>query len=168
MTPRNTIAGLLISALITAVPDVGFAASACGEQRITPGQLDQALSDGVDTGLLLFDTRSRQSFLTGTIPGAVGAGILQERIDGTHEDRQGTLFVIVTEEGLADSALQDWIKRLCDRKIDTYVLDGGIKGWRAQGFELEDPAQRLTLPGTVPFVIPRGLCEMNEPVQEYN
>jgi thiosulfate/3-mercaptopyruvate sulfurtransferase len=168
MTPRNAIAGLLISALITGMPVVGFAASACGEQRITAAQLDQALKDGVDTALVLFDTRSRQAFLSGTIPGAVGASTLQQKIDGPHEDRKGALFVIVTKEGLADSALQGWIKRLCDRKIDTYVLDGGIQGWRAQGFELEDPAERLTVPGTVPFVIPRGLCEMNEPVQEYN
>lgn len=162
------IGGLLLTGLIALGADAALAASPCGKRQMTPAQLNQALSDDVAASILVLDTRARQDFLAGTIPGAVNTDMLQKKIDGTHEDRQNAYIVVVTKKGRLDSARQAWVKRLCDRDIETRILQGGTDSWQAQGFGLELPEERLTLPGTVPFIIPRGLCEMNEPVQEFN
>lgn len=47
------------------------------------------------------------------------------------------------------------------------ILDGGMGAWLAHGGAVEQPGEAYVRPGTVPFTIPRGLCEMNTPAQEY-
>ena len=46
-------------------------------------------------------------------------------------------------------------------------LSFGLDAWRAAALPVEVPQSEFMRPGTVPFVIPRGICEMNEPAEVY-
>jgi rhodanese-related sulfurtransferase len=165
---RRAIGGLLVLVFAAIAPNPGRAAEQCGTQQVSPAALSQTLMEGNDANLLLIDTRSRHDFLVGTLPTAITVGKLQDIIARTHEDRQDAYVVVVTKDGGLDDTTLEWVERLCAEGVETWVLQGGINGWLAAGIGLEKPEDRLTVPGNVPFVIPRGLCEMNDPVLEYN
>jgi thiosulfate/3-mercaptopyruvate sulfurtransferase len=164
---RHAIGGLLVLAIAAIAPNLGRAVEQCGTQQVSPTALSQTLMDGKDANLLLIDTRSRRDFLVGTLPTAITVGKLQDIIAGSHEDRQDAYVVILTKDGGLDDTTLDLVERLCAEGVETWLLQGGINGWLAAGIGLEKPEDRLTVPGNVPFVIPRGLCEMNEPILEY-
>jgi thiosulfate/3-mercaptopyruvate sulfurtransferase len=165
---RRAIGGLLVLVVATIAPNPSRAVEQCGAQQISPAALNQTLVEGNNANILLIDTRSRDDFLVGTLPTAITVAKLQDIIAGTHDDRQDAYVVVVTKEGDLDDATLDWVERLCAGGVETWILQGGINGWLAAGIGLEKPEDRLTVPGNVPFVIPRGLCEMNDPVLEYN
>jgi thiosulfate/3-mercaptopyruvate sulfurtransferase len=168
MRRLQVIAGLLAVALAMVAPKPGSAAEPCGAQRMTPATLDRALAKDNAANVLIMDTRSREDFFAGTVPGAINAEALQDIVAGIHTDSRGAYVVVVTEDGGLEGAALVWVGQLCDRGIETWVLQGGVSGWLAAGFGLEKPEDRHIVPGTVPFIIPRGLCEMNNPVQEFN
>jgi rhodanese-related sulfurtransferase len=165
---RCATGGLLILAVATIAPKAGRAAGQCGAQQMAPATVNQTLMDGGGANVLLIDTRNREDFLAGTIPTAINTATLQDIIAGAHEDRQDAYVVVVTRDGDLDGATLEWVGRLCDGGIEVWGLRGGINGWLAAGYGLEKPEDRFSSPGNVPFVIPRGLCEMNDPVLEYN
>lgn len=165
----NPVVSFLVLVLLLGRADGVLASAGCGEQEMSPAQLNDILSEGDGADYLVLDVRSGEDFLVGTIPGAINIGQLQEIIaDDAHQDVDNKPVLVVTVDGMPDDSLRKWIAKLCDEDVKVSVLQGGIRGWRAQGLVLENPMERLTVPGTVPFVIPRGLCEMNAPAQEYN
>jgi len=168
MQRRTMLALSLLLGLIISNPGAALAASKCGEQQITPARLNQILTGGESANILLLDARSRQNFFAGTIPTAISTAKLQDMIDAAHQDSNDATVIVVTRDGLADGPLREWIEQLCEKDVKILILQGGIRGWQAQGFALEKPKDRLIAPGEVTFVIPRGLCEMNAPVQQYN
>jgi rhodanese-related sulfurtransferase len=130
-----------------------------GPQSIDPIALDQWLDDR-DPPLML-DVRSRAEYLAGTVPGALDAG---SNPDGFLPDSQGGVAVLVTTEA---TLLEAWHARLSAFGYQVHVLDGGLPAWRAAGLPVEQPEPGFVRPGTVPFVIPRGICEMNEPAEVF-
>ena len=112
---------------------------------------------------LLLDIRGREAYLSGTLPGALDAG---SNPAGYLPDNRGGEVVLIT--GVPPPRnLAGWTRRLERVGHRVHVLAGGLAAWRAAGGEVVDPEESFTRPGSVPFVIPRGLCEMNEPAQVY-
>ena len=110
---------------------------------------------------LLLDVRPRAEYLAGTIPGALDAGSDPE---GFLPDARGGVAVLLTAES---TPLASWHDRLSGFGYEIHVLQNGIAAWRAAGLPVEVPQAEFVRPGTVPFVIPRGICEMNEPAEVY-
>lgn len=164
---HRAISGLLAMAVAITAPNTGGTADQCGTQQIAPSSVSQALAKDGGAKLLLIDTRSSDDFFAGTIPTAIFVAKLQDIVRGAHEDSQSAFVVVITKNGSLDDTVLAWVRRLCAGGVETWVLQGGINGWLAAGIGLEKPEDRLTVPGNVPFVIPRGLCEMNDPVLEY-
>ena len=115
---------------------------------------------------LLLDVRGREAYLQGSLPGALDAGIDPA---GFLPDGRGGEVVLISKAGITvDSiSLADWLTRLADFNFRVIILKGGFAAWRAAGLPVERHASSFTRPGTVPFVIPRGLCEPGEPAQIY-
>jgi rhodanese-related sulfurtransferase len=110
---------------------------------------------------LILDVRGREAYLGGTIAGALDAGTDPV---GFLPDSRGGEAVLIVPEGAAS---EGWRARLRRFGYRVLVLEGGIEGWRTAGFSVAMPEAGFVRPGTVPFVIPRGLCEMNEPAQVF-
>lgn len=110
---------------------------------------------------LLLDVRPRAEYLAGTIPGALDAGSDPE---GFLPDARGGVVILLTAES---TPLASWHDRLSRFGYEVRILKNGMAAWRAAGLPVEVPQAEFVRPGTVPFLIPRGICEMNEPAEVY-
>ncbi|MEA3276016.1 MAG: rhodanese-like domain-containing protein [Pseudomonadota bacterium] len=117
--------------------------------------------DRADAPLIL-DVRGRGAYREGTIADALDAG---QDPAGFLPDSRGGDVVLVLPEG---ASAKSWRARLADYGYRVQVLAGGMPGWRAAGLPEERPEVSYTRPGTVPFVIPKGLCELNEPSHTFD
>ncbi len=131
-------------------------------ERIEADELNRRLHSV--TPPLVLDIRGRDAYLAGSLPQALNAGTDPA---GFLPDGRGGDLVLITPQPLDEAQLQPWVKRLVNAHHRVWVLRGGIDAWRAAGLPLVETEQVYTRPGTVPFVIPRGLCEGAEPAQEY-
>jgi len=154
---------LLAMSLLSVALAAAMASGMCGTQGLEARKLARIMRDD-STSIIVLDLRGRQAYLAGTVPGAVDPGNSPEEF---RLDARGGIVILVTEEGATDKNAEKWVKALCRRNIDARVLKGGVAAWLAAGLKLEKPEDRFVKPGTVPFVIPRGLCEMNEPAQVF-
>lgn len=149
--------GRFLAALLLAL----LVATAGGGERpdpLTPGALAEWLAQA-DPPLVL-DVRGTEAYRAGTVPGALDAG--RDAAGFTPDGRGGAVVLIAG----ASDALPGWRARLTAAGHAVYLLQGGMVAWRDAGLPLEF-GTRYVRPGTVPFVIPRGLCEMNEPAQVF-
>ncbi len=113
---------------------------------------------------LVLDVRGREVYRAGTLPGAFNAG--RDPFGYLPDDSKEPVVLVVPVE--ADSKfIEAWRRRLADAGHEVWVLDSGFSGWKAIGGAVETSDVSYTKPGRVPFVIPRGLCEGNEPAQTY-
>lgn len=110
---------------------------------------------------LILDLRDADAYSVGTIPGALRGGFDPE---GFLPDGRGGTAVLI-EPGDAPRRAA-WARRLRGAGYTVLVLAGGFSAWRAAGLPVETPGG-FAVPGTTPFIIPRGLCEQNEPAQEH-
>jgi len=127
---------------------------------IAPDQLSTWL-DGADPPLLL-DVRGRVAYRAGSLPGALDAGADPA---GFLPDGRGGDVVLLMEEG---APTEPWHARLANFGYRVHVLAGGLEAWRAAGLPTSIAEASFVRPGTVPFVIPRGICEMNEPAEVFD
>ena len=111
---------------------------------------------------LLLDVRDRAAYRDGTLPGALDAGTDPA---GFLPDSRGGDVVLVLSD---DAQLAPWRLRLTDFGYRVHVLAGGMSAWRAAGFPVQRPETEFVRPGTVPFVVPRGICEINEPAEVFD
>lgn len=111
---------------------------------------------------LLLDIRGRAAYLDGTVSGALDAG---SDPAGFLPDSRGGDAVLIPA---MNQDLKPWYARLADYGYRVNVLNGGIVDWHAGGLPVERPETSFVRPGTVPFVIPRGICELNEPVEVFD
>jgi len=132
-------------------------------QTINPELLLSKLQQ--NPSLLLLDIRDRASYEQASLPGTVFAG---SNPHGYLPDAKGGEVVLVTKARPDLQQLTAWSLRLKDFHFQVYLLGGGVEKWQQQGRPIVRHLQSYVIPGTVPFVIPRGLCEANEPAQEYH
>ena len=111
---------------------------------------------------LILDVRGRVAYREGTIAAAMDVG--QDPAGFLPDGRGGDVVLVLPEGALADS----WRARLVDYGYRVRVLAGGMQSWRAAGLPEEKPEVSYTRPGTVPFVIPKGLCELNDPSHSFD
>ncbi|MBF0267726.1 MAG: hypothetical protein HQL44_03950 [Alphaproteobacteria bacterium] len=123
-----------------------------------------ALADALvsSTPPLVLDARGRDHYAEATIPGAINAG----------RDPKGFLpstgsgpMVLILKKGTSSFLKKSWIDRMTPYGYKVSILNGGFEAWQAAGLPVETPASGHVKPGSIPFIIPRGLCEANTPAQ---
>jgi len=149
------IAAVLASSAAGAAPDAATGISAA--------QLTELLEAGGDVPLVL-DVRGLEAHREGTIPGALHVGMDPAAYLPTVSER---IVVLVLPEPYTAAYLGAWVRRLGNAGYLVRRLEGGMPAWRAAGLPVSTPEHVYSRPGTVPFVVPRGLCEMEEPAQEF-
>lgn len=156
---RRLLQPVIAAAIILAAATPSF-----GEATgISPTQLAGLLDENGKVPLVL-DVRGREAHREGTVPGAVHvgtnpAGFLPPALEMS--------VVLVLPEPYDPAYSQAWAGRLEDAGLSVRWLEGGLPAWRAAGFSLAKPEHEYRKPGTVPFIVPRGLCEMEAPAQEF-
>ena len=155
---RNNKFRICLGLLLLGLPFVSSA-----QQVVSPEKLMNWLNTSEPP--LLLDIRGHEMYMTGTIMGAVDAGLDPQ---GYLLRKQINSIVLITSVPSDRANIRLWIKRLdIIPDGDIYLLQGGIDAWQAAGFPLEKVEEGYAEPGTVPFVVPKGLCEMEEPAQRF-
>lgn len=113
---------------------------------------------------LVLDVRGRTSYRSGTVPSAIDGGIDPKGfLPGGSQD----VIVLILDEGTDAALIDAWFNRLVDAGHKVWILEKGLDGWIKAGGEVVEPTVTYTKPGTVPFVIPKGLCDGSEPAQVF-
>ncbi len=131
-------------------------------QTISPEKLMRWLNSNEPP--LLLDIRGHEVYMTGTIMGAVDAGLDPQ---GYLPRKSGKSMVLITDDPDTGANIRSWIQRIDIPENKVYLLQGGINAWQAAGFPVEIVEEVYVEPGTVPFVVPKGLCDMREPAQRF-
>lgn len=116
-------------------------------------------------GVYVIDVRPKQVYLSGTVPGAVSAPADPA---GFFADGRGGPVLLVTGPDMPSGHLQKWRDRLTGFGFaPIHHIDGGFPVWVKRGGAVEKPTDVFVKPGTTPFIIPRGICELNAPAQVF-
>jgi thiosulfate/3-mercaptopyruvate sulfurtransferase len=144
---------------------IGISGSGCAQdelQHIAASELKQWISDGRD--LEIIDVRGKLVYQTGAIAGSVNAG----------NDPRGYLpavhsapIILIAPHGMSEKDLEVWVQRLQKSRQQLWILSGGIDAWVDLGEPLVEPDSEYTRPGTVPFLVPKGLCDQGESAQRF-
>ena len=111
---------------------------------------------------LVLDVRGRSAYRAATVAGALDAGI--DPAGYLPDDSKVPVVLIIPVD--ADPVfIEAWFKRLANAGHDVWILDRGLAAWVEAGGQIEKPEVTYTLPGRVPFVIPKGVCETKKPAQ---
>lgn len=152
----SRVNGIVFLALLATAP------RAMAEQLLAPVDLARWLA-GDDIPLII-DVRGREAYRTGTVDGALDAG---QDPAGYLPDGRGGPVVVLAPSPWPEAERRRWVARLEMAHHTVYRLQGGVAEWQAAGLPVVAPQESFVRPGTVPFLIPRGLCEANEPAQSY-
>lgn len=144
----------------------GPSGTAASADQVLPRLSAEAVAAALasSTPPLVLDVRGRGVAAQGTIAGAVNAGTDPS---GFRPDGQDSQTVLLTEWPPAPDLLTAWRQRLESFGYAVSVIDGGYAAWRQAGLPVDIDRGRLIKPGSVPFTIPRGLCEANTPAQVF-
>lgn len=153
---------ILIGELLAFVLLLGSGDLSAGWPVVSAREL-QAWLEEPDPPLIL-DVRSRVDYNAGTIVGALNAGIDPK---GYLADGRGGRLVLLIQHSANAAVINAWVARLTDAGHEVWLLQGGLAGWIKSGGVIETPEFSYTRPGSVPFQIPRGLCEMGEPAHVF-
>jgi thiosulfate/3-mercaptopyruvate sulfurtransferase len=151
------IAGLLAFFLLLGSGDVSARWSVVSAKEL------QVWMQEADPPLVL-DVRSRANYNAGTIVGALNGGVDPK---GYLADGRGGRLVLLTRSEADAAVIDAWVARLVDAGHVVWVLQGGLAAWSKSGGAIETPVFSYTRPGSVPFLIPRGLCEMGKPAHVF-
>lgn len=152
-----------IKVLLTVVLLLPGTAGAVDLEPLEPAELAALLE--TPRPPLLLDIRGAKTYRAGSLPGALDAGRDPE---GFLPQAAKSEVVLLPAADTPDERLQAWAQRLGAKERRLYYLAGGVAAWQEAGHEVERHDQSYTRPGTVPFTIPRGLCEMNTPAKVYD
>jgi rhodanese-related sulfurtransferase len=130
---------------------------------VTPAELSAWL-EARPADVVVLDIRGSPAYRRGTIEGAMDVG--SDPAKAVTDGRRG-IVVLLAEEPSDLALVVRWTDKLRRAGHTVRVLAGGLPAWQAAGLPVVEPTRGLVRPGTVPFVIPRGLCESRDPVQEY-
>ena len=138
------------------------ASAVAAEETLAPQELVSWLRSADPP--LVIDVRGREAYQAGTLDGALDAGLDPA---GYLPDGRGGPLVLLAPPRWGDTERSRWVTRLESARHRVYLLEGDVTAWRAAGLVLISPDSSYVRPGTVPFIIPRGLCESNEPAHRY-
>lgn len=155
---------LLVTDLLVVLLLLGSGDLSAARWPTTSPQQLQEWMDTTDPPLIL-DVRGRAGYRAETIAGALDGGIDPR---GFLPDDGGGRLVLLLPEVVAEQLVDDWFRRLSNAGYQVWILDGGLAGWIDAGGATEIPEFTYTRPGSVPFLIPRGLCEGGEPSQVFD
>lgn len=111
---------------------------------------------------LVLDVRGRSVYRTATVAGATDAGI--DPLGYLPDDSKDPVVLIIPVD--ADNEfIGAWYKRLANAGHEVWILEGGLAAWVVAGGQIENHDTTYTLPGSVPFIVPKGLCEGGKPAQ---
>lgn len=113
---------------------------------------------------LLVDVRGRSEAASASIPRAINAGSdpLAFRPDGT-----GSAVILIVPWPAEPSLVTGWRDRLEAFGYKVSILDGGFPAWKDAKLPIEERSEPQIRPGSLPFTIPRGLCESNTPAKVF-
>lgn len=115
--------------------------------------------------LYVVDIRPKSDYVNGTVPGAIS---VPTDPTGFIADGRGGPAVLVAGSDASPTRLAEWRRRLEAFGFSpVHHIEGGFGAWVAAGGPIEEPADVYVKPGTLPFVIPRGICELNSPALIY-
>lgn len=115
--------------------------------------------------LYVIDIRPKSNYLAGTVPGAIS---VPADPAGFIADGRGGPVLMVAGADTSPTRLADWRRRLGTFGFSPiHQIEGGFETWVAAGGPIEKPADVYVKPGTFPFIIPRGICELNTPALVY-
>ncbi|MCW8980426.1 MAG: rhodanese-like domain-containing protein, partial [Altibacter sp.] len=113
---------------------------------------------------LILDVRGRADYHSKTIAGAMNAGVDP---NGYLADGRGGRLVLLIRDEVNNENIAAWFSRLVNAGHEVWILQGGLAGWIEAGGATETPEFSYTRPGSVPFLIPRGLCEGGQPAHVF-
>lgn len=114
--------------------------------------------------MMLLDVRGRDAYAKATLAGAINGGLDPKGfLPGSNQDP----VVLIIAKSAGNDFTRSWVDRLKNAHLDVYVFSAGIKEWVEQGGEVFAAETFYSKPGTVPFRIPKGLCEEGEPAQRF-
>lgn len=113
---------------------------------------------------VVIDLRPEADFAAGTVAGALRGEPDPGMFAPPGDIREAVLIPPPDADG---AAVPHWADRLHQLGIRPLVLGGGPQGWRDAGVRMERPGPVYSDPGTVQFVVPRGICENLPPVLQY-
>ncbi|WP_428605275.1 rhodanese-like domain-containing protein [Sedimenticola sp.] len=158
MRERKLVRVLTLISILLALLGSGDASARW--PNVSAQQLLAWLND-VDPPLIL-DVRGRADYRAGTIAGALDGGVEPR---GYLADGSGGRLVLLLPAWADERLIDAWFARLTDAGHRVWILQGGLPAWIAAGGVTEVPDFSYIRPGSVPFLIPRGLCEGGEPSQ---
>lgn len=123
----------------------------------------RAWLDAPDAPLIL-DVRGRVHYREGSLPGALDGGVEPR---GYLADGSGGRLVLLLPTDADERVIDAWFTRLSNAGHRVWILEGGLAAWILAGGETEVPDFSYIRPGSVPFLIPRGLCEGGKPSQVF-
>lgn len=156
-------AQVAIIAIITVIALLGGSRDVSAQRPKISAEKLIAWLDASDPPLVL-DVRGRSAYRSGTLAGALDAGI--DPLGFLPDGSRDAVILIIPEE-VDPGFIDAWFNRLVNAGHEVWILENGLTGWIEAGGLIEVPEVSYTKPGTVPFVIPRGLCEGNEPAQVF-
>jgi rhodanese-related sulfurtransferase len=161
MQERNLVRVLILIGVLLAL--LGSGDVSARWPTVSAQQL-RAWLDAIDPPLIL-DVRGRADYRAGTLAGALDGGVDPR---GYLADGNGGRLVLVLSEDADERVIDAWFARLANAGHQVWILEGGLAGWIEAGGTTEVPEFSYTRPGSVPFLIPKGLCEAGEPSQVFD
>lgn len=153
---------ILLGGLLAFFPILGQADGLARWPVVSASEL-QLWMDSVDPPLIL-DVRGRAHYHERTIAGAFNGGIDPK---GYLSDGGGGRLVLLIQPAADDEIIGAWVTRLVNAGHAVWILQGGLAAWIEVGGATETPESSYTKPGSVPFLIPRGLCEGGVPAHVF-
>jgi thiosulfate/3-mercaptopyruvate sulfurtransferase len=109
---------------------------------------------------LVLDVRGRSAYRTATAAGAIDTGI--DPLGYLPDDSKDPVVLIIPVDA-DDEFIEAWFKRLANAGHEVWILERGLAAWVEAGGQIENHETTYTLPGSVPFIVPKGLCEGGKP-----
>jgi|GEM_PF-3200314 len=157
----------LVIVIVTATMTLyGVASGFAGQEKRQDLQALIELVAAHTGDLYVLDIRPKSDYLRGSLPGAIS--VPSDPVGFIADGRGGPVLLIAGAD-VAPASLANWYRRLEGFGFSPiHQIEGGFKAWVAAGGPVQKPADVYVKPGTLPFIIPRGICELNTPALVYD